>query len=233
LTQGLNPKINDYDRNAVQAAVDLKQGFPDAQITLVSVGHNVAEKVIREAMAMGADKAYVVNLPQGFMGDPQFTAAVLARVIEQFVPSPDLILGGDFSEDNYSGQVPPALAAHLDMWHVSHVAQISLQGSHIQLERIFEDERTVVEASLPGIITVNSLINNPKMPPAVKILRVPRSSVNFVPFDDLWEPGSAPKTRTSLIGFEAAHLQRRQKPLPDQPDVLSEALIKIFSGQDI
>ncbi|UCG44900.1 MAG: electron transfer flavoprotein subunit beta, partial [Candidatus Bathyarchaeota archaeon] len=101
-------KISDFDKNALEAAVKLKETL-GGEVIVVSVGILDAKLVLREALAMGADRAYLMSDPSFEHSDTLATSRILAIGIAK-LGDYDLILCGEASIDSYSGQIGPRLA---------------------------------------------------------------------------------------------------------------------------
>ncbi len=121
--RNLPTKISDYDRNALEAAVTLKEAGDGVEIDVVMVGGEPAVKTLKEAVAMGADKGYLVDGGWDDPFDPLRTARVLARVIGE-LDEPDLVMCGLVSEDGYNGVTGPALAQLLDLPYLAPVVAL-------------------------------------------------------------------------------------------------------------
>jgi electron transfer flavoprotein beta subunit len=105
--RNLPTKISDYDRNALEAAVTLKETGEFVDLDVVMVGGEPAVKTLKEAVAMGADKGYLVEGGWDDPFDPLRTARVLAKVLEE-LEAPDIIMCGLVSEDGYNGVTAPS-----------------------------------------------------------------------------------------------------------------------------
>src|SRR5450756_1928811 len=102
--RNLPAKISDYDRNAIEAAVVVKESSADVGLDIVMVGGEAAVKTLKEAVAMGADKGYLVEGGWEDPFDPLRSARVLAGAIGE-LDEPDLVMCGLVSEDGYNGLV--------------------------------------------------------------------------------------------------------------------------------
>jgi electron transfer flavoprotein beta subunit len=143
------------------------------RVIAVSVGPETLEETIKEGLAMGADEAVLVTAPE--LGDTESAKAalLLAGAIKQ-MEGFDLILLGEGSADNYSGQVGPRLAEILDLPQVTYVKSLEVDGRKVKAVRSLEDILEDVEVELPALITVVSEINEPRIPAVTQILRAGR-----------------------------------------------------------
>ncbi len=161
--------LSNLDKNALEEAVRLKEKSA-ARVITVSGGPDTLQETIKEALAMGADEAFLVTAPELEKVESATTAAVLARAIHK-LEGYDLILLGEGSADNYSGQVGPRLAALLNIPQVTFVKSIEVNGHTLKAVRSLEDSLEEVEVELPALVTVLSEINEPRIPSVSQILR--------------------------------------------------------------
>ncbi len=160
------------DKNALEEAVRLKDKV-GGKIFVVSVGPESLEETIKEALATGADEAVLVTAPDLEGAESAKAAMLLAGAIKQ-MEGYDLILLGEGSADNYSGQVGPRLAEILDLPQVTYVRSLEVNGRKMKAVRSLEDILEEVEVEMPALISVVSEINEPRIPPVTQILRAGR-----------------------------------------------------------
>ena len=160
------------DKNALEEAVRLKDKT-GGKVIAVSVGPETLEETIKEGLAMGADEAILVTAP-GLEGAESAKAALLLAGAIKQMEGVDLILLGEGSADNYSGQVGPRLAEILDLPQVTYVKFLEVDGRKVKAVRSLEDILEEVEVELPALITVVSEINEPRIPAVTQILRAGR-----------------------------------------------------------
>jgi electron transfer flavoprotein beta subunit len=160
------------DKNALEEAVRLKDKS-GGKIFVVSVGGETLEETIKEALAMGADEALLVTAPELDGVESAGAAVLLAGAIKQ-MEGYDLILLGEGSADNYSGQVGPRLAEILDLPQVTYVRSFEIDGRKVKAVRSLEDVLEEVEVEMPALLSVVSEINEPRIPAVTQILRAGR-----------------------------------------------------------
>jgi len=161
ITQGVAKVISETDKNAIEEAVRIKEKH-GGKITAITMGSPDAKEALREALAMGADEAYLLTDPLFEGSDSHATANVLAAAITKIIDY-DLILCGAYSEDLFSFQVGPRLAEICNLAQITYATKISLEGTKVVVERDLENERQVVEGKLPCLITVLREINEPRL----------------------------------------------------------------------
>src|SRR5690625_6717152 len=117
--------INPYDEYAVEEAI-IQRDKHGGEVTVVTIGDEDSEKQIRTALAMGADKAVLINTEDDLEEGDQFTTV---NILEAFFEDKevDLILAGNVAIDEASGQVGPRLAERLDIPYVTTIVVIEIE----------------------------------------------------------------------------------------------------------
>jgi len=173
--------INPYDEYAVEEAIKLKEEH-GGEVTVVSVGPDRAESSLRTALAMGADKAVLVD-DEDLFGDEFSTAKVLAAVAKKI--GFDIIIGGQMAVDSGAGQGGPRLAEELGINHVSTAVKLEIDGTNVRVERDIEGDLEVVETSLPVLITAQQGLNEPRYPSLPGIMKAKKKPLDRLSADDL------------------------------------------------
>ncbi len=152
--------INEWDNFAVEEAVRLKEA-QGGKVTVITIGDEEAEEVLRRALAMGAEEALHVNDPACRGGDAFATATLLHAAIAK--RPHDLVLTGAISGDVGAGQVGGMLAAMLNIPQVALATKIDVENGKATVRHEVEAglER-VVELDLPALVTVQTGINEPR-----------------------------------------------------------------------
>jgi electron transfer flavoprotein beta subunit len=180
---GLPVLFGDFDKCALEESVRIKEKH-GGKVTAVAAGSAKLKDTIKEALAIGADEAIILT-DEAFRGsDTMGSARLLAKAVEK-VGEYDLILLGDGSDDNYSGQVPPRIAELLNLPQVASVREIEVSEDKVRAVRDLEDALEVVEVDLPAVISVTSELNTPRLPPLSAILKAGRKPVHTWGPDDL------------------------------------------------
>jgi electron transfer flavoprotein beta subunit len=178
--RNLPTKISDYDRNALEAAVGLKEAGEYVELDVLMVGGEPAVKTLKEAVAMGADKGYLVEGSWDDPFDPLRTARVLARVIAE-LDEPDLIMCGQVSEDGYNGVTGPALAQLLDMPYLAPVIAVEAGDGFVQTVLDTGDVRRTIKAPMPCVLGIDSQMNVPRLPTVLQVMKVKADRVARMP----------------------------------------------------
>jgi electron transfer flavoprotein beta subunit len=166
--EGAKTKISDDDKNAIEEAVRLKEKN-GGTITAVCVGGADAKKSVKEALAMGCDKARLVSDPSLQDEDAVATAYVLSQAIKK-IGKYDIVITSTGTTDSYTGIVGPALAEFLDLSQITFASKVVLSGNKATVDRLLEDGVETVEAELPVLVTVSREINQPRFPTLLQIM---------------------------------------------------------------
>ena len=178
-------KIGEYDRNAIEEAVRLRDAGGGGSVIGVTVGAPESAKGVKDALSRGMDRAIFVSDASFRDLEPSQTAAILAEVIRTHIPQYDLVACGEGSSDLYAQQVGPRLAELLGIPCVCFVQKLSLEGGRLRAERRVEDGVEVVEAPLPALVTVLPDINTPRIPGVKDTLMAGKKPVTTVKREEL------------------------------------------------
>ncbi len=165
ILQGIDKKISDIDKNAVEEAVKIKEKL-GGKITVVSAGPSEAREYVKELLAMGADEAKLI--PMEDTGDYNMVSSVLAAAINEM--EYDMILCGEASIDLFSGQMGPMLAQKLNIPQITYARKIEPENDKLSADRDLGDRKVTVESTYPVLVTVTKEINEPRLPSLMEIL---------------------------------------------------------------
>lgn len=167
-----NPALNALDRNAVEAALRLREAGGVEEIVVVAATASANLAPVREALAMGADRAAVVADPSMEGSDLLAVSAVLARLLD--AEHPDLVLMGGQAEDSNGAVMPSALAERLGMPVLSQAARLAVDGGGVDgggvdggevvVDRQTETGYETLAAVLPCVVAVADGLNVARYP---------------------------------------------------------------------
>nr|WP_225624647.1 electron transfer flavoprotein subunit beta/FixA family protein [Thermoanaerobacterium thermosaccharolyticum] len=136
IREGVPSIINPDDKNALEEAIRIREKV-GGKVTVISMGPTQAEVALREALAMGADEAYLLT-DRAFAGaDTYATAKALSKAIEKF--QYDIVFCGRQAIDGDTAQVGPQIAEQLDIPQVTYVRKVEIEGDKLIVERALED----------------------------------------------------------------------------------------------
>ena len=151
--------MNPDDKAGLEAALRLKDQY-GAEVTVVTMGLPKAEEVLREAMAMGADKGILVTDRVLGGADTWATSTTIAGAIRNL--DYDIIITGRQAIDGDTAQVGPQIAEHLGIPVISYAEGIEVEGDSVIVKRQYEDRHHMLKAKMPVLITALSELNDPR-----------------------------------------------------------------------
>lgn len=186
IRDGVPSIINPDDKAGLEAALRIKDNNPDdVEITVVSMGPPQAESALREALAMGADKAILVT-DRAFGGaDTWATSSTLAGALRNL--DYDLIITGRQAIDGDTAQVGPQMAEHLGLPQVTYAEGIEIDGDKVVVQRQFEDRYHIVEVKMPCVITALAELAEPRYMTIGRIFDAYKEEVITWGLDDIKE----------------------------------------------
>ena len=151
--------MNPDDKAGLEAALRLKDQY-GAEVTVLTMGLPKAADVLREALAMGADKAILVTDRVLGGADTWATSSTIAAALRKL--DYDLIITGRQAIDGDTAQVGPQISEYLDIPVISYAQDIKVEGDSVIVQRQFEDRYHVLKAKMPCLITALSELNEPR-----------------------------------------------------------------------
>ncbi len=175
---GIGSVINPLDKHALEAALTLREKL-GGQVLVVSMAPPDAGPVLKEALAMGADEAYLLS-DRAFAGsDTLGTAHVLAQGIKD-LGGCDLVLCGNETIDGGTAQVSAQIAEYLDMPNLMHVSHIEASGEGVfTVHTGIGHGRLVIEISPPMVLSVVKEMNTPRYITMMDILDAEEKPVHI------------------------------------------------------
>ena len=159
IREGVPSIMNPDDKSGLEMALELKDKY-EANVTVITMGLPQADAILREAMAMGADRAILLTDRKLAGADTLATSNALAGALRTL--DFDLLVMGRQAIDGDTAQVGPQVAEHLDLPQVSYVENLEFDGTTFTLKKWLEDGYQIVEVESPCVITVLSSANQPR-----------------------------------------------------------------------
>lgn len=183
IREDLEFEINEWDNYAVEEAVRLKE-VNGGKVTVVTLGDEDSEDVLRHALAMGVDEAIRIE-DEGFEGsDGLSIGKALYRAIKDL--SFDLLMTGVQSSDDGWGLVGVYLAGMLDLPFATMVVKIEKTEDGIIINRELEaNTQERLEMTLPAVLTIQTGINNPRYVSIMGIQKVRKVAISEISANDL------------------------------------------------
>ena len=177
---GVNMIMNPFDEIAVEEALQLKEKH-GGEVVAVSVGSSDSVQQLRSAMAMGADSGVLVKTDKKL--DCKNIAKCLRKIVEQELP--DLVLMGKQAIDDDSHQVCEMLAEMLGWGQATQANTVTVDGQVATVVREADGGLETVELDLPGIITSDLRLNEPRYASLPGIMKAKRKPLKEIPIEEL------------------------------------------------
>lgn len=183
---GVPSLMNPLDTNALEAAVQLKEQV-GGEITAITMGPPAAAQVLRESLAVGADKAVLVSGREFGGADTLATSYVIVKAAQQ-LDNYDLVFCGKETLDGATGQMGSQLAERFDMSQVtsmSLIRSVDEEKRTVTVEREMENGIEVVEAKLPCLFTVEKTHYTARIPNLKGVLASKKAPITVMGMDNI------------------------------------------------
>lgn len=207
IRQGVPSIVNPFDKNAVEAALQLKEKH-GGKVVVISMGPPQAKDALKECLAMGADEAYLIS-DRAFGGaDALATSYTLTAGIRKLGDF-DMIICGKQAIDGDTAQVGPEIAENLGIPQITYVAKVEVNEGVVRAEREHEDGYEVIETTLPVLLTVVKSINEPRFPTVKGTMKANRKEIPVLTVNDV-------EVDPARLGLKGSPTQVRRVFTPPQ-----------------
>lgn len=210
---GLKFVLNPYDEFAVEEALARKEKAGAGETVAYAVGTDASQETLRAALAMGIDRAVLLQSPGS--ADGLEIAKALAGELQS--GGYDLILLGKLAVDDYNQQVGPMVAELLGLPCITSVAHLTIADGAVEAEREIEGGVEVVECRLPAVITCEKGLNNPRLPALKGIMAAKKK-----PLDT--KPASVGSGTVEVLTFELPKERQAGRIVGEGPDAVPELI---------
>lgn len=223
--------INPFDEYAVEAALQQKDNGNET-VTALCLGPESAREALKHALAMGADEAILVSDPALESLDSQGAARVLAAAIHK-IGAADLVIFGRQTLDNGSGLMAAQTARLLGWPLLSFAGKIEVQAAAVRVERVLEEGKQTVSASLPAVISVVQSIGEPRYP---SFMGIRKASKALIPVWSLADLGITPPqtvVNRRHVMSPPAREARCEIITGESPEAIAETLVEKILAEKV
>jgi electron transfer flavoprotein beta subunit len=182
IRDGVPSIMNPDDKNALEEALRLKDEY-DAHVTVITMGPPQADKVLYEALAMGANEAILLT-DRAFAGaDTWATSTALTKAIEKI--GYDIIFAGRQAIDGDTAQVGPEIAEQLSIPQVTYVEKVEVLDNGLRVRRALEDGYEIIRINTPCLLTCIKELNHPRYMNMWNIFTCFEKEIKVMTADDL------------------------------------------------
>ncbi|MCL0106845.1 electron transfer flavoprotein subunit beta/FixA family protein [Thermodesulfovibrionales bacterium] len=222
--QGVNLIMNPYDEYAVEEGLKIKENT-SGEVTIISVGSEETQSVLRQALAMGADKAIIIDA--GVEEPDEFTAAtILAKAIADL--EYDIVLGGFKDTDNGFPQMVGRLAEALNIPVVNAVTKLEIENGKAVATHEVEGGKEVIEVPLPAVITAQKGLNEPRYPSMRGIMQAKKKPIQKLTVTELGLDQLAVAPKIKNIAFSLPPKRAVGKLIPGEVPEATRELVKLL-----
>ena len=172
ITDGVKMSINPFDEIALEEALRIKERGLASEVIAVGIGPADAQQQLRSALAMGADRAVLVQAEDSVA--PLTAARVFLKLVQKHQPL--LVILGKQAIDDDNGQTGQMLAALWDRPQATYASKLELEGSRAHVTREVDTGLETLSIELPAVITTDLRLNEPryiKLPDIMKAKKKP------------------------------------------------------------
>ena len=173
--------MNPFDEIAIEEAVRLKEAGKATEVIAVSCGLTACQETLRTAMAIGADRAILVET------DVELQSLAVAKLIKALADkeAPQLIILGKQAIDDDANQTGQMLAALLGWSQATFASKVVIDGGKATVTREVDGGLETIEVSLPAVITADLRLNEPRYATLPNIMKAKKKQLDVVKPADL------------------------------------------------
>jgi len=183
-TDGVKMSINPFDEIALEEALRIKESGQASEVIIISVGSGDAQQQLRTGLAMGADRAILVE-SEGSLGPPGSLG--IARIFKSIIDRDgiDLVLLGKQAIDDDNSQTGQMLAAIWGRPQATFASQVEWDGDKAKVTREVDAGLEITEIDLPAVVTVDLRLNEPRYVKLPDIMKAKKKPLETIALADL------------------------------------------------
>ncbi len=170
--------MNPFDEIAVEEAIRIKEAGKAEEIVAVSIGPTKATETLRTALAMGADRAILVETPDdiGSEVEPLAVAKILKAIADE--EQPGIVMLGKQAIDDDSNQTGQMLAALMGRPQGTFANTVEIEGDSVTVKREIDGGLETVKLDLPAIVTTDLRLNEPRYASLPNIMKAKKKPLD-------------------------------------------------------
>lgn len=180
-TDGLKMSINPFDEIALEEALRIRERGQADEVVIVSIGGNESQQQLRTGLAMGADRAILVENEEPM--DPLTNARIFLELVVR--ESPKIVILGKQAIDEDNNQTGQMLAALWERPQATFASNIEINGSTAKVTREVDVGLETIEVDLPAVITTDLRLNEPRYIKLPDIMKAKKKNLEQISLDDL------------------------------------------------
>lgn len=214
-TDGVKMSINPFDEIALEEALRIKENNQADEVIVVSIGSSECQQQLRTGLAMGADRAILVESDTSL--DPLSISKVLHEIIK--TEDPILVILGKQAIDNDNNQVGQMLSAIWDRPQATFASNISLSEEKASVTREVDQGLETIEIDLPAVITADLRLNEPRYVKLPDIMKAKQKPLKSIMMSELI---TKTESNFSVIKTESPHQRQKGIMVNNVSELVSE-----------
>ena len=179
--EGIKMGINPFDENALEEALRFKEKELASEIIVVSIGDEKNQDVLRHGLAMGANRAILVETNDSL--EPLGVAKVLKGLVDK--EKPDLILLGKLALDSDAGQTGQMLAGLLDYPQGTFASKVDIENNKILVTREIDGGTNTLKMNIPAVLTADLRLNEPRFVKLPNLMMARKKTIEKIKASEL------------------------------------------------
>jgi len=220
---------NNYDKHAIEAALRLVEEKGEGKVTAVCLGSDMADKVVKEVIAMGCHEAIRIENSDAEITHFFQVAKILAAAAKK-IGTYDLLLFGMQSYDFGTATMAPMVSEFLDLPVASFVEKVVVEGNKVRVEKVIEGGTRTVELEMPAVLSIAST-GEYEEPRYTSVRRIMKASKTKVPVWEIDELGlEVPKPSVEFDDIEQPPARAEECVVikdADVPDMVDDLINKL------
>ncbi|MCW8469489.1 electron transfer flavoprotein subunit beta/FixA family protein [Fluoribacter gormanii] len=180
-TQNIKMAMNPFDEIAVEEALRLREKNWATEVIAVSIGGDSSQETLRHALALGADRAVLVQTEDSL--ESLNIAKILKKIVDD--EKPNLVLMGKQAIDGDNNQTPQMLAALLNWPQATYASKIEATSDHLQVTREIDGGLETISVHLPAVVSTDLRLNEPRYASLPNIMKAKKKPLDIRKLDGL------------------------------------------------
>jgi electron transfer flavoprotein beta subunit len=222
VTEGVKMSINPFDEIALEEALRIKERGDAAEVFVVSIGTDDCQQQLRTGLAMGADRAILVET------DSETESLTAARILLKLIDKeqPDLVILGKQAIDDDCNQTPQMLATLWDRPQATFASGLEIENGKATVTREVDAGLEVIEVDLPAVISTDLRLNEPRYVKLPDIMKAKKKPFETIKVADL---GIDAATVFETVSYEAPEPRQKGQMVADVAGLISALKEKGFA----
>jgi electron transfer flavoprotein beta subunit len=220
VTDGVKMSINPFDEIALEEALRIRERGGADEVIAVSIGANDAQQQLRTALAMGADRAVLVEIAAGSGADSSIEPLAAATVLLKLVAreQPLLVILGKQAIDDDNSQTGQILAALWERPQATFASKVELIGDTARVTREVDAGLETLEVDLPAVITTDLRLNEPRYVKLPDIMKAKKKPLAVLPLASLGVPTAR---QTTVVRFDPPPQRQKGVMVKDAAELVA------------